>query len=86
MIQLLKNEGLERNSKMYLFSMLFPFIARESFGGTRLLRRADMNIGAHVSTFVRIRCKLVDPATDRPAGGAVERKHVVFMGKCFTQG
>ena len=65
--------------------MLFPSIARESFGGTRLLRRADMNIGAHVSTFVRIRCKLIDPATDRPAGGAVERKHVVFMGKCLLR-
>ncbi|XP_072014167.1 cleavage and polyadenylation specificity factor subunit 1-like isoform X2 [Amphiura filiformis] len=53
--------------------------ARESFGGTRLLRRADMNIGAHVNTFVRVRCKLTDPATDKPSGGPVERRHAVFM-------
>ena len=50
------------------------------FSWVSVLHRADT--GVHVSTFVRIRCKLVDPATDRPAGGAVERKHVVFLGKC----
>ena len=40
-----------------------------------------MNIGAHVNTFVRVKCKLSDPASDKPAGGPIERRHVVFMGK-----
>uniref|UniRef100_A0A8D0CIQ8 Cleavage and polyadenylation specificity factor subunit 1 n=1 Tax=Scleropages formosus TaxID=113540 RepID=A0A8D0CIQ8_SCLFO len=31
--------------------------AKESFGGMRLLRRADFNVGAHVNTFWRMPCR-----------------------------
>ncbi|XP_071785220.1 cleavage and polyadenylation specificity factor subunit 1-like isoform X1 [Asterias amurensis] len=52
--------------------------ARESCGGTRLLRRADINIGSHVNTFVRVRCKLSDPASSKPISGPAERRHTVI--------
>ncbi|XP_077982143.1 cleavage and polyadenylation specificity factor subunit 1-like [Glandiceps talaboti] len=53
--------------------------ARESFGGQRLLRRADFNIGSHVSTFFRLRCKLADPASDKLQTGIGERRHITLF-------
>ena len=65
--------------------MLFIyFVARESCGGTRLLRRADINIGSHVNTFVRVRCKLSDPASSKPISGPAERRHTVIYGKYLS--
>ncbi|XP_071482088.1 cleavage and polyadenylation specificity factor subunit 1-like [Diadema antillarum] len=52
--------------------------ARESSGGMYLLRRADINAGAHINTFARVRCRLTDPSSERPLTGPVERRHVAF--------
>ncbi|XP_070574061.1 cleavage and polyadenylation specificity factor subunit 1-like [Ptychodera flava] len=53
--------------------------ARESFGGMRLLRRADINIGSHVTTFFRLRSKLSDPATEKILSGYMERRHTTMF-------
>ena len=79
----INSKPLSFNCSTYFISSQLYFPARESFGGTRLLRRADMNIGCHINTFVRVRCKLTDPGSDGQVTGAVERRHVVFMGKTF---
>ncbi|XP_071821020.1 cleavage and polyadenylation specificity factor subunit 1-like isoform X2 [Apostichopus japonicus] len=53
--------------------------ARESYGGTRLLRRGDINIDSHINSFVRIRCKVVDMATGLPIGGQFEKRQIAFF-------
>ncbi|XP_071959341.1 cleavage and polyadenylation specificity factor subunit 1-like [Antedon mediterranea] len=53
--------------------------APESYGGTRLLRRCDINIGGRVNTFVRVRCKRQDPASDKLMSGPSERRHVTYF-------
>lgn len=57
--------------------------ARETHGGQKLLRRADINVGAQINTFFRIKCKLSDPSTDRPAVGAVEKRHITYFGRIY---
>ncbi|XP_052231440.1 cleavage and polyadenylation specificity factor subunit 1-like isoform X1 [Dreissena polymorpha] len=52
---------------------------RESHGGTRLVRRADMNAGSHIHTMFRVRCKLSDPSTEKKLSGPVERRHVTYF-------
>jgi len=52
---------------------------RESHGGQRLIRAADINIGSHVNSFFRIRCKLQDPSTEKRATVAVERRHINYF-------
>ncbi|KAJ8041183.1 Cleavage and polyadenylation specificity factor subunit 1 [Holothuria leucospilota] len=53
--------------------------ARESYGGTRLLRRGDINVDSHINAFVRIRCKLIDMATGVPIGGQSEKRQIAFF-------
>lgn len=45
----------DRDKNLYVY-MYLPE-AKESFGGMRLLRRADFNAGAHINTFWRMPCK-----------------------------
>lgn len=54
--------------------------AKESFGGMRLLRRADFHVGAHVNTFWRTPCR---GATDGPnkKTSAWENKHITWFGE-----
>ncbi|XP_064640599.1 cleavage and polyadenylation specificity factor subunit 1-like [Lineus longissimus] len=52
--------------------------ARESCGGQRLLRKADFNVGSHINTLLRLRCKLSDPSSDRRASSLVEKRHVTY--------
>merc|ERR1739838_1238001 len=53
--------------------------SRESNGGTRLIRKGDFRLGAHVNTFFRIRCRLSDPSSDRRAGPNIERRHITML-------
>lgn len=53
--------------------------ARESCGGQRLLRRADMNIGSHVLSTFRVRCKLSDQSIDRKMISVAEKRHITFF-------
>ncbi|XP_061671474.1 cleavage and polyadenylation specificity factor subunit 1 isoform X2 [Syngnathoides biaculeatus] len=45
----------DRDKNLYVY-MYLPE-AKESFGGMRLLRRADFNVGAHINTFWRMPCR-----------------------------
>ncbi|CAH1778692.1 unnamed protein product [Owenia fusiformis] len=61
--------------------MIFTYSpeARESHGGQRLVRKADINIGSNMNTMFRLRCKITDPSTSKRASGVVEKKHVTFI-------
>uniref|UniRef100_A0A8D0FC85 RSE1/DDB1/CPSF1 C-terminal domain-containing protein n=1 Tax=Strix occidentalis caurina TaxID=311401 RepID=A0A8D0FC85_STROC len=50
----------------------------ESFGGLRLLRRADFHVGAHVSTFWRTPCRGAAEGPNRKAS-AWENKHITWF-------
>ncbi|KAK2503085.1 hypothetical protein MC885_018772 [Smutsia gigantea] len=62
----------DRNLMVYMY---LPE-AKESFGGMRLLRRADFHVGAHVNTFWRTPCR-------GPAEGP-SKKSVVWENKHIT--
>uniref|UniRef100_A0A8D1HBX7 Cleavage and polyadenylation specificity factor subunit 1 n=1 Tax=Sus scrofa TaxID=9823 RepID=A0A8D1HBX7_PIG len=66
----------DRNLMVYMY---LPE-AKESFGGMRLLRRADFHVGAHVNTFWRTPCR---GATDGPSKKSVvwENKHITWFGE-----
>uniref|UniRef100_A0A8B9L6R8 Cleavage and polyadenylation specificity factor subunit 1 n=1 Tax=Astyanax mexicanus TaxID=7994 RepID=A0A8B9L6R8_ASTMX len=52
--------------------------AKESFGGMRLLRRADFNVGANVNTFWRMPCRgLLDPASKKSL--TWDNKHITWF-------
>uniref|UniRef100_A0A8C7TKX2 Cleavage and polyadenylation specificity factor subunit 1 n=1 Tax=Oncorhynchus mykiss TaxID=8022 RepID=A0A8C7TKX2_ONCMY len=52
--------------------------AKESFGGMRLLRRADFNVGAHVNAFWRMPCRgAQDTATKKTL--AWDNKHITWF-------
>lgn len=56
------------------------FAAKESFGGMRLLRRADFNAGAHINTFWRMPCR---GSLDTGSKKALtwDNKHITWFGK-----
>lgn len=56
------------------------FLARESHGGQRLIRKADFNAGSNVSSMFRVRCKLYDPSSDKRMTGAPEKRHITYFG------
>ncbi|PNJ08064.1 CPSF1 isoform 7, partial [Pongo abelii] len=62
----------DRNLMVYMY---LPE-AKESFGGMRLLRRADFHVGAHVNTFWRTPC--------RGAAEGLSKKSVVWENKHIT--
>ncbi|XP_049709943.1 cleavage and polyadenylation specificity factor subunit 1 isoform X4 [Elephas maximus indicus] len=64
----------DRNLMVYMY---LPE-AKESFGGMRLLRRADFHVGAHVNTFWRTPCR---GATEGPSKKSVvwENKHITWF-------
>ncbi|XP_007445392.2 cleavage and polyadenylation specificity factor subunit 1-like [Python bivittatus] len=66
----------DRNLLVYMY---LPE-AKESFGGMRLLRRADFHVGAHVNAFWRTPCR---GATEGPAKktNAWENKHITWFGE-----
>lgn len=57
------------------------FLARESHGGQRLIRKADFNAGSNVSSMFRVRCKLYDPSSDKRMTGAPEKRHITYFGR-----
>lgn len=59
--------------------------AKESFGGMRLLRRADFHVGAHVNTFWRTPCR---GAAEGPSKKSVvwENKHITWFGEGLVGG
>ncbi|XP_059156082.1 cleavage and polyadenylation specificity factor subunit 1-like isoform X2 [Physella acuta] len=67
----------DRNKNVVILAYL-PEV-RESYGGNRLLRRADFNIGSHVNTMFRVRCKLEDPSSNKKNAAALEHRHVTYF-------
>ncbi|KAH9502918.1 Cleavage and polyadenylation specificity factor subunit 1 [Bulinus truncatus] len=67
----------DRNKNVVILAYL-PEV-RESHGGTRLLRRADFNVGSHINAFFRVRCKLEDPSTRVKNVAALEHKHTTYF-------
>ncbi|KAM8811110.1 LOW QUALITY PROTEIN: cleavage and polyadenylation specificity factor subunit 1 [Eudromia elegans] len=64
----------DRNLLVYMY---LPE-AKESFGGMRLLRRADFHVGAHVNTFWRTPCR---GTAEGPAKKCIvwENKHITWF-------
>ncbi|XP_030644756.1 cleavage and polyadenylation specificity factor subunit 1 [Chanos chanos] len=52
--------------------------AKESFGGMRLLRRADFNVGAHVNTFWRMPCHGIQDPNNKKAL-TWDNKHITWF-------
>ncbi|XP_032830400.1 cleavage and polyadenylation specificity factor subunit 1 isoform X1 [Petromyzon marinus] len=53
--------------------------ARESYGGTRLLRRADFNVGAHVNTLWRTACRSQPTDSSRRGASSWDTKQVTWF-------
>ncbi|GFS30200.1 cleavage and polyadenylation specificity factor subunit 1 [Nephila pilipes] len=54
--------------------------ARESFGGSKLLRKADIHLGAQVTTLFRIRSRLGEIGNyDRRQAALLEKRHVTMF-------
>lgn len=57
----------------------------ESYGGTRLLRRADFHLGAHVTSFCRLKAKVPAIMANDPEGALYsKRKHLTMF--CTVDG
>ncbi|XP_051925869.1 cleavage and polyadenylation specificity factor subunit 1 [Hippocampus zosterae] len=61
-----------------LFVYMYLPEAKESFGGMRLLRRADFNVGAHVNTFWRMPCRGAMDAGSKKAL-TWDNKHITWF-------
>jgi len=48
------------------------------YTGQRLLRKADFHLGQNVVTFVRVRCKVLDPSTAKKNPLAIGKRQVSF--------
>ncbi|XP_028316655.1 cleavage and polyadenylation specificity factor subunit 1 [Gouania willdenowi] len=66
----------DRDKNLYVY-MYLPE-AKESFGGMRLLRRADFNVGANVNTFWRMPCRGVQDAGSKKAQNW-DNKHITWF-------
>uniref|UniRef100_A0A8C3UKF8 Cleavage and polyadenylation specificity factor subunit 1 n=1 Tax=Catharus ustulatus TaxID=91951 RepID=A0A8C3UKF8_CATUS len=64
----------DRNLLVYMY---LPE-AKESFGGLRLLRRADFHVGAHVNTFWRTPCRGHAEGPNRRSS-TWENKHITWF-------
>jgi len=51
---------------------------KESMGGQRLIRKADIHLGQHVNVMWRVRAKLTDPSSSQRVLPANEKKHVTW--------
>lgn len=63
-------------------TFILPSLAKESFGGMRLLRRADFNVGAHVNAFWRMPCRgTLDTASKKAL--TWDNKHITWFGGSY---
>ncbi|XP_017784844.1 PREDICTED: cleavage and polyadenylation specificity factor subunit 1 isoform X1 [Nicrophorus vespilloides] len=70
---------LVSDSEKNLILYMYQPEARESFGGQRLLRKADFHIGQSINTFFRIRCKLNDLGEEKKYQFGADRKHITMF-------
>ena len=45
------------------------------------MRKADFNVGSHINTMFRVRCKVWDPATRKRYSEAMEKRHITYFGE-----
>uniref|UniRef100_A0A671UNK3 Cleavage and polyadenylation specificity factor subunit 1 n=1 Tax=Sparus aurata TaxID=8175 RepID=A0A671UNK3_SPAAU len=68
----------DRDKNLYVY-MYLPE-AKESFGGMRLLRRADFNAGANINTFWRMPCRgTLDTGSKKSL--TWDNKHITWFGE-----
>lgn len=67
----------ERNLVLYMYQPE----ARESYGGQRLLRKADFHLGQLVNSFFRIKCRSTGGPYEQKYYVGADRKHVTMFGK-----
>lgn len=74
------NFSVSDSEKNFIMYMYCPE-ARESFGGSKLLRKADFHLGYHVNSFFRIKCKLGDIQNyDKRQANLIDKRHVTMFG------
>lgn len=63
-----------------LVTFMYHPESRESFGGQRLLRKADYHIGQRINTMFRVQCAFRDTFQKRRTYYGYENKHATFFG------
>jgi len=65
----------DRNLSIFVYSPE----SKESLGGQRLIKKADIHIGQHVNCMWRVRARLTDPSSNQRVLTANEKKHVTWF-------
>lgn len=65
----------EKNIVLYMYQPE----ARESYGGQKLLRKADFHLGQHVNTFFRIHCKTTDISSEKKHLSNSDKRHITMF-------
>ncbi|KAF5272324.1 hypothetical protein FQA39_LY07925 [Lamprigera yunnana] len=65
----------EKNLIVYMYQPE----SRESFGGQRLLRKADFHLGQSVNSFFRIKCKMSQLMEDKKMLPGIDKRHITMF-------
>lgn len=60
--------------------MLVLLLAHDNQGGQWLVRKAEFNVGSHINSMFRIKCKVIDPHLDKRSAIA-EKRHVTYCSR-----
>lgn len=66
--------------EMNLIMYMYKPEDRDSFGGQKLLRKADFHLGQHINSWFRIRCRLGDQSSDYDLPVGAEKRHISMFG------
>ncbi|BES89477.1 Cleavage and polyadenylation specificity factor [Nesidiocoris tenuis] len=65
----------DKNLILYMYQPL----ALESFGGQKLLRKADFHLGQHVNSFFRIKCRTSEIDREKKHLAGADKRHVTMF-------
>ncbi len=68
---------LKRLTIVPFFSLI---LAHDNQGGCWLLRKAEFNVGSHVNSMFRLKCRVADPTLDKRSALA-DKRHVTYCSK-----
>ena len=54
--------------------------AHDNQGGQWLVRKAEFNVGSHINSFFRIKCRVSDPSLDKRSSLA-DKRQVTYCSK-----
>lgn len=57
-----------------LIKTIFQYLAHDNQGGQWLIRKAEFNVGTHMNSFFRLKCKVNDPYLDKRSSLADKRQ------------